>query len=151
MSASAAARASAEQTQPLLGPAATEEGLQQQQGQYGQVDQQEARIVERETESGSTPWRVLRSNNMSGSAWVVQVSCMLGGLGCPSTESLVADAVWRPCYSLPKIFGLAFVALVWSLVFSKMPWDNLPLFGYHPLLQVRLLSDMKSGDSMRLN
>lgn len=31
--------------------------------------------------------------------------------------------------------ALLFVALVWSIVFSKMsPW-SLPLFGYHPLIQ----------------
>ncbi|CEH12771.1 related to cytochrome b561 [Ceraceosorus bombacis] len=115
MSASAASHAAAEQTQPLLAPGGEEEGLQYQRhyarggedlsGETEAQEEEERRKVLRETDRDSTPWRVFRSNNMSGSAWVVQ------------------------------IFAAAFVALVWSLVFSKMPWNNLPLFGYHPLLQ----------------
>lgn len=31
------------------------------------------------------------------------------------------------------------MALVWSMVLRKMPWNALPLFGYHPLMQVSSL------------
>ena len=31
--------------------------------------------------------------------------------------------------------GIAFVALIWSLVLSVMPLTSLPLFGYHPMIQ----------------
>ncbi|UZJ57104.1 hypothetical protein CBS101457_006424 [Exobasidium rhododendri] len=34
-----------------------------------------------------------------------------------------------------QAFSLAFVALIWSLVFTKMPLKPLPLFGYHPIIQ----------------
>jgi hypothetical protein len=34
-----------------------------------------------------------------------------------------------------QAFGVIFVAMVWSLVFRKMPLNPLPLFGYHPIIQ----------------
>jgi hypothetical protein len=36
-----------------------------------------------------------------------------------------------------QAFAVAFAALVWILVFSNMPLKPLPLFGYHPIIQVR--------------
>ncbi|KAN0059849.1 hypothetical protein ACQY0O_008423 [Thecaphora frezii] len=34
-----------------------------------------------------------------------------------------------------QALSLAFLALVWQLVLTKLPLSSLPLFGYHPLLQ----------------
>ena len=35
-----------------------------------------------------------------------------------------------------QALGVTFAALVWVLVLTTMPLTPLPLFGYHPLVQV---------------
>lgn len=57
-----------------------------------------------------------------------------GGVGVGPSDMVKQENLGRAAWPI-QASALLFVALVWSVVFSRMSPLALPLFGYHPLVQ----------------
>jgi hypothetical protein len=86
--------------------------------------------------SGTTPMQAYQKGALQGSsAIVVQVR--------PYLILNIEMSMLIAFTNNDQIVGLLFVALVWSLVFSVFPLfqgNSMPLFGYHPMVQVSVLN-----------